>query len=80
MLVQSKRNELELERFHSINIPSEWEQSENMGKLKTIPNIKRFHSINIPSEWEFVTIKAFPRTCLTICFHSINIPSEWEYS
>ena len=39
----------EYNRFHSINIPSEWEWQQRLFKGQSL---HCFHSINIPSEWE----------------------------
>ncbi len=35
--------------FHSINVPSEWEQKTT---TTGVIMVKSFHSINVPSEWE----------------------------
>ena len=67
------------QRFHSINVPSEWEQQIQqqleflIGKLKA-----SFHSINVPSEWELNKQTFTVQLAEQAGFHSINVPSEWE--
>ena len=62
-------------RFHSINVPSEWEHNYayESGYYDC-----GFHSINVPSEWEL--LKEHPVMSRTYSFHSINVPSEWEHN
>ena len=38
---------LDIYRFHSINVPSEWGRRREQDKQST----QSFHSINVPSEW-----------------------------
>ena len=37
------------QRFHSINVPSEWGRTDQ--QVATLAESNSFHSINVPSEW-----------------------------
>ena len=52
--------------FHSINVPSEWEQEE-VTIVRLVQGERSFHSINVPSEWELYK-------CIRVtCRNSVSI-------